>query len=426
MKTIRNERYQESYDVETLDNGLRVVIWHKPGYARSLFMMATPLGAMDICQVDEHGTQCVYPAGIAHFLEHKMFEKKDRDVMDDFSRMGASVNAFTSYGETAYFFSTSEDVREPLNLLLDFVQDLDISDASVEKEKGIIVSELNMYLQMSDNRLLMETYKSLFHEHPLKYDIGGDEESVRSITRTQLEECYARNYHPSRMMLVAVSGRDPEEIMAIIKENQHRKTFSPRQNWRRKPLREPDEVVRAHHAFEMEITTPKIAVAYKLKPVSDVHARMRQEWCLRLAQDLWFSSMNEDYQKWLDEGVISDFVGADADLGEDYGVLLFYTESEKTPQFESLIDELIRRMQEEPVSARQLDQLKHRYYGQSVRTLNSFDDIAIGYIRSAFAGYDYLEAMDVIETITPQEVSEACRCIVPQRKAVVIVNPKKK
>ena len=81
MKTIRNERYQESYDVETLDNGLRVVIWHKPGYARSLFMMATPLGAMDICQVDEHGTQCVYPAGIAHFLEHKMFEKKDRDVM---------------------------------------------------------------------------------------------------------------------------------------------------------------------------------------------------------------------------------------------------------------------------------------------------------------------------------------------------------
>lgn len=193
MKTIRNERYQESYDVETLDNGLRVVIWHKPGYARSLFMMATPLGAMDICQVDEHGTQCVYPAGIAHFLEHKMFEKKDRDVMDDFSRMGASVNAFTSYGETAYYFSTSEDVREPLNLLLDFVQDLDISDASVEKEKGIIVSELNMYLQMSDNRLLMETYKSLFHEHPLKYDIGGDEESVRSITRTQLEECYARN-----------------------------------------------------------------------------------------------------------------------------------------------------------------------------------------------------------------------------------------
>ena len=136
MKTIRNERYQESYDVETLDNGLRVVIWHKPGYARSLFMMATPLGAMDICQVDEHGTQCVYPAGIAHFLEHKMFEKKDRDVMDDFSRMGASVNAFTSYGETAYYFSTSEDVREPLNLLLDFVQDLDITRCFRRERKG--------------------------------------------------------------------------------------------------------------------------------------------------------------------------------------------------------------------------------------------------------------------------------------------------
>lgn len=426
MKTIRNERYQETYEVHTLDNGLRVVIWHKPGYARSLFMMATPLGALDIQQIDENGTRCAYPAGIAHFLEHKMFEKRDRDVMDDFSRMGASVNAFTSYSETAYYFSTSEDITEPLNLLLDFVQELDITDESVEKEKGIIVSELNMYLQMSDNRLLMETYKSLYHEHPLKYDIGGDAQSVRSITRAQLEECYARNYHPSRMMLVAVSGKDPGEILKIIQDNQRRKAFTPRQKWRRMPLQEPETVLRAHHEFEMEITTPKIAVAYKLAPIPDVGARMRQEWCLRLAQDLWFSSMNEEYQHWLDEGIISDFVGADADLGEDYGVLLFYTETEKVRQFETLIDALVRRMQEEPVSACQLDQLKHRYYGQSVRTLNSFDDIAIGYIRSAFAEYDYLETMDMIETITPQEVNEACRHVDLARKAVEIVKPKKK
>ena len=157
MKRITNERYQETYYTETLENGLRVVLWYKPGYARSLFMMATPLGAMDLIQEDAQGNTYSYPAGIAHFLEHKMFEKQDQDVMNEFSRMGANVNAFTSYNETAYYFSTSGSIEGPLDLLLDFVQQLDISDASVEKEKGIIVSELNMYQQMSDSRLLMET-----------------------------------------------------------------------------------------------------------------------------------------------------------------------------------------------------------------------------------------------------------------------------
>ena len=159
MKRIVNEHYQETYYTETLENGLRVILWQKENYERSFFMMATPLGAMDLQQTDQNGILYSYPAGIAHFLEHKMFEKKDRDVMNEFSSMGANVNAFTSYNETAYYFSTSSDIERPLNLLLDFVQQLDITEASVEKEKGIIVSEFNMYLQMSDARLLMELYK---------------------------------------------------------------------------------------------------------------------------------------------------------------------------------------------------------------------------------------------------------------------------
>ena len=153
MKTITNKRYGESYVEETLENGLHVVLWQKPDYEKSLFMMATPLGAMDMKQVDEQGKELHFPAGIAHFLEHKMFEMGDSDVMELFSRMGASVNAFTSYTETAYYFSTTSDVKEPLNLLLDFVQELDISEESVEKEKGIIIQELHMYKEMSDSRL---------------------------------------------------------------------------------------------------------------------------------------------------------------------------------------------------------------------------------------------------------------------------------
>lgn len=424
MKQITNKKYQETYYTETLDNGLRVVLWHKPGYVRSLFMMATPLGAMDLCQEDSQGNVYEYPAGIAHFLEHKMFEKQDQDIMNDFSALGANVNAFTSYNETAYYFSTTGDIEKPLNLLLDFVQNLDISEESVEKEKGIIVSELNMYQQMSDARLLMETYKSLYHTHPLKYDIGGDEHSVRSTTKKQLEDCYSRNYHPSTMMLVGVSGEDPNKIMEVIRSNQQQKQFAPLFQIHRKAQLEPIQVVRETFDFTMDITVPKIAVAYKLTPCENIMDRLRQEWCVRMAQDYYFSSLNPQYQKWMDEGIISDYVGADIDFGDDYGVMLFYTETTKTKQFEEIISAICLQMAQDPLDEKELLQLKHRYYGQAIRSLNSFDDIAIGYIRSSFAGYDYFASMDLLHTITSKDIVDTCFSLDLSNRSIVIVNPK--
>ncbi len=424
MKRIVNEHYQETYYTETLENGLRVILWQKENYERSFFMMATPLGAMDLQQTDQNGILYSYPAGIAHFLEHKMFEKKDRDVMNEFSSMGANVNAFTSYNETAYYFSTSSDIERPLNLLLDFVQQLDITEASVEKEKGIIVSELNMYLQMSDARLLMELYKSLYHEHPLKYDIGGDEQSVRSITKQQLDTCYERNYHPSTMMLIGISGKDPQKIMDVIRSNQNRKQFAPLCNIRRKAVVEAESVARERFTFEMDISIPKTAVAYKLCPAKDVKERLRQEWCLRLAQDLYFSSLAPEYQEWLDQGIISDYVGADVDFGEDYGVIMFYTETAKYVEFENLIDKVCTQIRNAQINEEQLRQLKHRYYGQAVRTLNSFDDIAIGYVRSTFAGYDYFEGMDMINSIHAEDIIDVLRQLDLSNKAVVTIVPK--
>ena len=154
MNKVISNKYQESYIEETLPNGLKVVLWQKKGYEKSYFMMTTPLGALDIEQVDADGKAFQFEPGTAHFLEHKMFEDEDKDVMNLFSEMGANVNAFTSYTETAYHFTTSEDPEAPLNLLLDFVQRLTISEESVEKEKGIIIQELQMYQQMSDSRLM--------------------------------------------------------------------------------------------------------------------------------------------------------------------------------------------------------------------------------------------------------------------------------
>lgn len=409
MKMITNERYQESYVEETLDNGLHVVLWQKPDYEKSLFMMATPLGAMDMKQVDEQGKEYHFPAGIAHFLEHKMFEMGDQDVMDLFSKMGASVNAFTSYTETAYYFSTSNDVKAPLNLLLDFVQSLQISQASVEKEKGIIIQELNMYKQMPDNRLLMEVFSSLYHHHPLKYDIGGDSESVTSITLEQLEECYHLNYHPSTMVLVGVSQQDPKELLAIIKENQCHKKFSPISNVHRLNFDEPNAVAREEYSFTMDVSIPKIAYAYKLEGIKDAMERTKKEWCIKMMLDANFSTLNPSFQSWIDEGIINDYVGSEVDLGEDHGMIMFFAETREAEKFKAIVEQTMHSIIQAQIDEDVLQRLKRRYFGQSIRSLNSFDDIAITFIRNYFEGLDFFKAMDVLYDIERKDLREACQ-----------------
>ena len=151
--------------------------------------------------------------------------------MLDFNALGANVNAFTSYDCTVYYFSTSaQDIIPALNLLLDFVQTFNVSDESVEKEKGIIVQELMMYQQMADIRLIFELFKAMYHRSPLKFDIGGSVEDVNAITKDELELSYSLNYHPSQMSLVIVSGMDPEKLMNAIETNQLSKDFTNAHN----------------------------------------------------------------------------------------------------------------------------------------------------------------------------------------------------
>lgn len=423
MNKVISNKYQESYIEETLDNGLKVVLWQKKGYEKSYFMMTTPLGALDIEQVDAHGKTYQFEPGIAHFLEHKMFEDEDKDVMNLFSEMGANVNAFTSYTETAYHFTTTEDPEKPLNLLLDFVQRLTISDESVEKEKGIIIQELQMYQQMSDSRLINETFSSLFHEHPLRFDVGGSVDSVNRITKDSLEECYALNYHPSTMILVGVTGRELEPILEIIKNNQKNKQFKPIVNVNRKQFEEPKEVKRPYYQFNMDVTTPKVNIAYKLQGVKDGMQRLKMEWCLKFILDASFTSLSDDYQQWLLDGTINDFYGFELEFGEDFGYMMFYTETEKLDEFKQIIEKTLEKAKANCISESTLNQLKRRYYGQSVRDLNSFDDIAFTYMRDYFNKIDFFEALDVINTITLADIQAAAKLMDLDNQAVLHLMP---
>lgn len=424
MEKHYSEKYSETYYTKVLENGMKVILFHRPGYDKSFFLVGTPFGALDLVQRDEMGNLKEFPAGIAHFLEHKMFEDSKGDIMDQFSQMGVQVNAFTSYGETVYYFSSNDEIEAPLHLLLDFTNELQVDDESVEKEKGIIIQELHMYAQQSDSRLLHETFKSLYHVHPLKYDIGGDDESVNGTTTAQLYDCFHLNYAPFKKVLVGICSEDPNEILQMIETNQKGKIAQSNHHTKRILTNdEPRSVVRKEYAFEMDVQATKVNFAFKLDGIVDGMERSKVEWAMRFGLDTVFSTLNPNYQLWIDDQIINDYFSYEIEIGEDYGVLIFNTETEKQKEFKTLIETEIKKLYHVSIDPVVFEQLKRRYFGQSVTALNSFENTAIYFLRNDFAHVDFFESLDMIYDITVEDIEQSMQIIDLDRSSFVEVHP---
>lgn len=397
MKKIHNDFFDEDFYIEKLDNGLEVVIFNKKDFLTTACAFATSYGALNTDEVLDDKEYHFHP-GVAHFLEHKLFESEDKNIFEEFSNMGCNVNAFTSYHETVYYFTTTnKEIKEPLNLLLDFVQKLDITDENVEKEKGIICQELAMYMQNPDSRLLQETYRSLYHNYPLKYDIGGDDASVNAISKDELDLCYKINYHPNNMVLLIVSPLDVNYLMDIVKENQSKKHFDKQKDVKTLMIDEDDSVVRKEFSFEMDINKPKHVYALKLKPnFKDSDDIVYKQWCLDLYLKAYFSSINKDYQEWLNKGLINDYFGYEVDFDKDYAYILFYNESEDDNIKELVDNELKKDLITEEI----LTSIKRRYIGNSFDTLNDVESFDTSYVRDYVNGIDYFKSIEILTHIS--------------------------
>lgn len=412
MNRITSSILQESYCEETMPNGLHVVIWQKPEFSHSHVMLATPYGSLDREQVDPEGNHYQFPAGIAHFLEHKLFESDHGDVMNDFQMMGANVNAYTSYDQTAYYFETPEqDLSAPLSLLLDFVQDLSISEESVEREKSIILQELNGYAEDASSRLDLETYRAMYRNHPIRLDICGTEESIREISRHDLEECYRLNYHPGRMMLIAVTPADPASVLEIIAANQKDRQFGPWVPLKRYTALEPLSVEQAETHVSMELTEPRICLGVKL-PVpageSD-HDRDRREWAISIAMDAWFSSVNPQYQSWLDQGLITSYFNYDSSIERDFAMLQFYDRGRSQKQFCAFLRDQMAQWQKSEILPQVVGQLKRRSIGTSLHLFNHPSEIAMAVFNGVLKGVSVMEEIHLLEAVDDQMINQTVR-----------------
>jgi predicted Zn-dependent peptidase len=426
MEKFYDAVLDETVYTQTLDSGLNVILLHKKDNVNTTAYFAVHFGALTLAQRLEDGTKIHHEPGLAHFLEHKLFENyQGLDVMERFSALSCNVNAFTSYTETVYYFNTSRaEVAEPLTLLLDFVQSLNITEASVEKEKQIIIQELRMYHQMPEARLMYETYRALYHNIPVKYDIGGSEASVKAITKAGLEAAFNVNYHPSNALLVVVSSHDPAQLMTVIEANSMAKATAFVPKWSLEPIQEPLSLVSSHKQIPMDINATKMTITFKLAPMpGDPLARHHREWALKLRLELLFSSLNPQYQQWVDAGIIHDYFGYDVEINDQYAFALFYGETEDEHQFSALIDQALHQPIEPLLPY--LRQLKRRYRSYAFRLLDDQDDYAVHTIRGRFTGISLHDSLIVLENLNEQDVREAGNLLDQSPKAVVSVVPRK-
>ncbi len=412
MKTIEFKQLDETLYYKKLSNGLDVYILPKKGFSKTFVTFTTKYGSIDRTFVPIGESEAItVPDGIAHFLEHKMFEKEDGDVFQQFSEAGASANAFTSFTRTAYLFSATDNIYKSTETLLNFVQEPYFTEQTVNKEKGIIGQEITMYDDQPDWRLYFGAIENMYHKHPVKIDIAGTIESIDKITAEHLYTCYNTFYHPSNMLLFVVGGIDPTEMMSFIEDNQNKKEFPEPTPIERHFEEEPQEVAIQERELKMDVQKPKVYVGLKAKETNlSGEEMLKHELSVQIGLECLFGRASNFYTEVYEKGLIDESFAYDFSLENGYGFALIGSDSSSPDELAKLIKNQINNA-DSAFNEEKVDRVKRKKIGFFLRALNSMEFIANQFTRYKFNDMNLFDAVPVIEKITLNDVMEAFKTI---------------
>lgn len=426
MEQIHYDRLQETIYHEVMDNGLQVYVLPKPTFNKTYATFATKYGSVDNHFHVAGGEETTVPDGIAHFLEHKMFEEPEGDIFATFASNGASANAFTSFDQTVYLFSATENIETNLSTLVDFVQRPYFTDENVEKEKGIIGQEINMYADNPDWRVYFGLIEAMYSKHPVRIDIAGTVESISTITKETLYTCYNAFYHPSNMLLFVVGGVDPEKVFSLIRSNQKGKTYGKQGEIKRIFEDEPEQVATKRLESKLAVSMPKIMFGFKEK-VDDLtgEASLKRDLITKLMLDLLVGSSTALYQKLYDEELISDSFGHEFNSSPQYAFSAMGGDTKDPDLLLKRIKEEIDLILKSGFAEKDFERARKKKIGGYLRMLNSPESIAHEFTRYQFRGGDLFEVLPMYESITLAEVNERLQAHVNWEQLAVslVVSP---
>lgn len=407
---------------DILPNGLTVAVVPRRGFARSVAYFVTGYGSIHN-RFRLEGAPYQAPAGVAHYLEHKMFELPgDRDVTAEFAALGASVNAFTSYDMTAYYFTCTQAFDQCLRLLLEFVSTPYFTQESVDRERGIIDQEIGMNLDAPDSVIFDNLMEALYENHPIRVPILGTRESIREITPEILNRCHRAFYSPGNMLLCVIGDVAPESVSDIARQvlgDEKRPVGEKETAW-------PEEMtpVEAETVCAMEVAMPTFSMAFKCESTGAGSEAIRREMVADLAAEALFGESSELYLRLYEQGLIDSSFGGGFETLEGCAMLCVSGDSNDPRAVREAILQEGERLSREGIGQEEFLRMKRSALGRRIRGLDSMDGTCFRICAYHFSGFDYFRFPEIYRDIRREDIQEfLARVVRRERCALSVIYP---
>ncbi len=420
LQKVESARTGDFYYKGRHPSGLDIYLYPKENGSSTRAVFGTRYGSIDNCfQRSDEPEPETFPEGIAHYLEHKLFESEDGDAFARYAETGANANAFTGFESTCYVFSCTDRLYDSLRILLDFVQSPYFTEETVAKEQGIIGQEIKMYEDLPGWRVFFNYLQAMYHSHPVRDDAAGTIESIAKITPEYLYRCYNTFYNLNNMALVLSGKFDVDRVLEVCDE-----MLKPAPPVRVKRVfpEEPDTVVKPYIEQKLSVAMPVFQFGYKERvdgPRSVTDLAAMSALLAILASDA--SPM---FRKLLDQGLINEAsFSRDYFEGSGYATVMFGGESRDPEAAAAFIKEEVARMQRDSISEEDFRLAKRSLYGESISALNHAAGVAGWVIDFAFKGLEPFAYIDALAELTLPEVQRKLEVLREDRSVLSVIRP---
>ena len=420
MQIIENSKVKEKLYIEKLENGLTVMIIPKKNIQKKYIIWGTHYGSNDSSFIVPGETEITeVPKGVAHFLEHKMFEQENgRNSLDVLTALGVNANAYTTNDHTAYLYECTDNFYPALDEFMDYIQHPYFTDENVEKEKGIIGQEIMMYDDYPDWKVYLNALECMYHKHPVKLDITGTIETISKINKEILYKCYNTFYNPSNMVMVISGDFEPNEVLEEIK-----KRILPKESKgeiKRIFEEEPKDVVKNKVEQKMEVSKPIYTIGIKDVPAED-NEKVKKHIAIEILLNILVGASSEWFKDLYDIGNTYSTPSFEYEFDTNYAHILITGQSNNPDELFEKFKEQIKKIIDEGINKEDFERTRRMIYGEYVKEYNDVVDIARMFLSDYFKEINSFEYLEEINIISLEYVNQILKEVFQEKKIILSV-----
>ncbi len=423
MQIIENKLIKEKVYTEKLKTGFTIMCVPKENTRKKYAICAVGYGSNDTKFIKQNeDIETKIPDGVAHFLEHKLFEQEDgTNSLDTLSSLGVLANAYTTNDHTAYLFECTNNFDKALEELLKYVQNPYFTDENVEKEKGIIEQEINMYDDEPEWKVYINCMKALYNNNPIKIDVAGTTESIKRINKNTLYECYNNFYVPENMVLILVGNFEPEKIIEKIKSKITMKNAIKAKTIE---IQEDEPISKKEIIENMDISTPIFSIGYKVNP--EEKEPVKRSLAIEILLEILFGESSSCYQELYEKGLVYESLTTSFEWSRDYAHILIQGKSENVDEVERILKARVKEVKNKKINEKEFERAKRKLYGLYVREFNNVDQTAMMFASNYFKKVNPFEYIENYKTLSLEYLEKILKETFNEEKSVKsCINPQK-